>query len=228
MTPFSDNPWFRSLPPSEAEALLRASNPVRLAQGQSLFSQGDAFDGPVGAYFGLASGLVKLSIGYPTGKEVILAVIEPGNWFGAGPVLNRQVRGHSAIALQRCDVLAVSAAEFDALMDRADFAQAIARQMAERLRLAYASMGASASLGTRERIMRLLAVLARGGVTLSDNGRNSISASQDSLAAMLGLSRPTLNKELNALAALGLVTLRYGRIELNEALDPPNMGPPLR
>ena len=34
---------------------------------------------------------------------------------------------------------------------------------------------------------------------------------------MLGISRPTLNKELQALARRGLISLRYGEIELHEA-----------
>jgi CRP-like cAMP-binding protein len=144
---------------------------------------------------------VKLSIAYPNRKEVILTVIEQGNWFGAGPVLQRRPRAHTATAIKNCEVFVVSAPKFDDLMNRPGFAGALARQMAERLRLAYASMGATALLSTRE------------------DGRSTISTSQDVLAMMLGISRPTINKELHALAKLGLISVRYGRIELSEAFD---------
>jgi CRP-like cAMP-binding protein len=159
-----------------------------------------------------SAGLLKLSIAYPNRKEVILTILEPGNWFGAGPVLQRRPRGHSATALEDCEIFGVSAAKFDELMNRTGFARAVARQMAERLRLAYASMSATALLSLRERILRLLTVLSRGGLTLSEHGRSTICTSQESLAMMLGISRPTLNKELHALAELGP---RHGSIRAN-------------
>ncbi|WP_249123404.1 MULTISPECIES: Crp/Fnr family transcriptional regulator [unclassified Bradyrhizobium] len=217
MQAFADNPWFRSLAPADAEALLAASTPVTLAQGALLFCQDDPFDAPFGAFFGAVSGRIKLSILHPAGKEVILAVVEPGNWFGAGPVLDHRPRAHTATALSDVELRAVSAARFDELMHSNGFARAIARQVAQRLRMAYGTMGDSALLSTQERIMRRLRALAHGDMTLSADGRSTVSASQDTLAMMLGISRPTLNKELQALARRGLISLRYGEIELHEA-----------
>jgi CRP-like cAMP-binding protein len=83
-------------------------------------------------------------------------------------------------------------------------------------------MGATALLGTRERIVRLLAVLAYGGLTQSNTERKKVSTSQDTLAMMLGITRQTLNKELRTLTELGLITSRYGEIELNENFDAVN------
>ena len=219
MEPFAANPWFTSLPEADATALLENSCAMRLGTGETLFARGDPFDGRSGAYFGLVSGRVKLTLADNAGGEVILSIVEPGNWFGAGPTLDRQPRGHSAVAVSPCEIRAVSAANFHALMERNGFAQAIARQMAQRLRLAYQSMAATALLSTRERIMRLLTVLAYGGITLAEDKRNTVDASQETLALMLGISRPTLNKELHTLSKLGLVTVGYGRIYLNASFD---------
>jgi len=63
-------------------------------------------------------------------------------------------------------------------------------------------------------VARCLVMLAHGGITQAASGRLHISASQDTLAMMVGVSRPTLNKELQALARDGALTLRYGRIEI--------------
>lgn len=216
MQVFADNPWFRSLPRTEADALLAAATPIRLAQGAALFRQGDMFNGSSAgaAFFGLASGLLKLSILHPDGSEAILTLIEPGNWFGEVSVLDRLPRAHSAIALSDSALLAVSVEKFNALMQRSTFAQAIATMLAIRLRLAYGLMGDSALQSTRERVGRRLALLAHGDITQSASGRDSVSTSQENLAMMLGISRPTLNKELQALARLGAISLRYGRIEI--------------
>jgi len=216
MQVFSANPWFQSLPPQAADALLEAATTVSVAAGAFLFRQGDPVDAGANAFFGVASGVLKLSIFNAEGDEVILALVEPGNWFGGVSTLDQQPRGHCAIALEEAEVLAVSAERFEALMRDAAFAAAIARLVAMRLRLAYGSLASAALQGTRARVARRIAVLAHGDVSQSAEGRASINTSQDALAMMLGISRQTLSKELQALVKLGAIRLRYGHIEIQD------------
>ncbi|WP_296228626.1 hypothetical protein [Ralstonia sp. UBA689] len=61
--PFATTPWFQSLPPRVAEALLEAAVP---------------------------SGVLKLSIFNAEGDEAILTLVEPGNWFGGLSTLDLQ------------------------------------------------------------------------------------------------------------------------------------------
>nr|WP_311527069.1 Crp/Fnr family transcriptional regulator [uncultured Ralstonia sp.] len=213
---FSANPWFQSLPPRVADALLAAATPVSVAAGAFLFRQGDPMDAGSHAFFGVASGALKLSIFNAEGDEAILTLVEPGNWFGGVSTLDQRPRGHCAIALEDSEVLAVSVACFEALMRDAAFAGAIARLVATRLRLAYGSLASAALQGTRARVARRIASLAHGDVSLSAQGRASISTSQDALAMMLGISRQTLSKELQALVKLGAIRLRYGHIEIQD------------
>ncbi len=216
MQVFEHNPWFASLPPAEASALLDAGTPVRLAVGQPLFSQGADMQSALWSFCGVRRGLLKLSVLHAEGSEVILTVLEPGNWFGEGSMLDQQPRGHTAVALESSELLVVNAKSFAALMQRTAFAQAIARLLAGRLRLAYGLVGDSALCTTRERVARRLAMLAHGDVTQLVDGRTSITTSQNTLAMMLGISRPTLNRELQAIAKEGFIRLRYGRIEIND------------
>ena len=138
------------------------------------------------------------------------------NWFGGVSTLDQQPRGHCAIALEDAEVLAVSAERFEALMRDAAFAAAIARLVAMRLRLAYGSLASAALQGTRVRVARRIAMLAHGDVSQSAQGRATINTSQDALAMMLGISRQTLSKELQALVKLGAIRLRYGHIEIQD------------
>jgi CRP/FNR family transcriptional regulator, cyclic AMP receptor protein len=216
MQAFAENPWFGSLPKAEADALLRAGRPMKLGQGTFLYQQGDSFDEPFGAFFGVVKGLIKLSILHHDGNEAIIAVVEAGNWFGEVAILDPFPRAHTAVALEDSELLSVGADAFNALMSQNAFAQAIARLVAVRLRLAYGLMTDSALQSTRERVRRRLVLLAHGDVTQLRSGRSTITTSQDNLAMMLGISRPTLNKELQALAKLGAITLRYGRIEIRD------------
>ncbi|CAJ0809925.1 Crp/Fnr family transcriptional regulator [Ralstonia flaminis] len=216
MQVFSTNPWFQSLSQQAAEALLEATTTVPVAAGAFLFRQGDPVDPGANAFFGVASGALKLSIFNAEGDEVILTLVEPGNWFGGVSTLDQQPRGHCAVALEDAEVLAVSAARFEALMRDAAFAAAIARLVAMRLRLAYGSLASAALQGTRVRVARRIAMLAHGDVSQSAQGRATINTSQDALAMMLGISRQTLSKELQALVKLGAIRLRYGHIEIQD------------
>jgi CRP-like cAMP-binding protein len=54
----------------------------------------------------------------------------------------------------------------------------------------------------------------RGDATQSVQLRRTLMLPQEALAMMLGVTRQTLSKELNALARDGLISLSYGRIEL--------------
>lgn len=214
---FAANPWFASLPPELAQALLAQARPRSLARGERLFQQGDVVKGTAGAFFGLASGRIKMSILDAQGGEAILTVIEPGNWFGEVPVLENLPRALSAQAIDDSELLQLNAISFLALMEQASFAQAIARLLANRLRLVYEFVGIQALRTMRERIAARLLALARGDLTQAGQERTRLSTSQESLAMMLGISRPSLNKELQPLAAAGVIALRYGGIEILDA-----------
>ena len=215
MQAFSDNPWFRSLPEAQARALLDAAQPMKLGAGKVLYRQGDVLRPSVASFFGLARGSMKLSILNSDGKEGILTVIEPGNWIGEVALLdNTRRRAHNAIALEACELVAVSARAFEALMHDPAFARAVAKLVAARLRLAYEALAGQTLQSMRQRVARRLVMLAHGDITQSTRGRMHVSTSQDNLAMMLGVSRPTLSKELQALARTSLIALRYGQIEI--------------
>jgi len=80
--------------------------------------------------------------------------------------------------------------------------------------MAYEALAGQALQTTRERAARRLVMLSHGDITQSASGRMHIATSQDNLAMMLGVSRPTLSKELQSLAREGAIALRYGRIEI--------------
>jgi CRP/FNR family transcriptional regulator, cyclic AMP receptor protein len=67
---------------------------------------------------------------------------------------------------------------------------------------------------TRVRVARRLLLLARGDATQARETRPVVPVSQEALAMMLGVSRQTLSKELQALAQEGAVMLGYGRIAI--------------
>jgi len=207
------NPWFMSMPRAQRENLLGAAELIHLRRGAMVFRQGDPVIADAG-FFGLAAGSIKISSLRQDGREAILAVLEPGNWFGEITLIDGSPRTHDATALEALDLLAVSPQAFGQLMRDVAFAHAIAALLAARVRMLYGLAEDATLRSLRARVAHRLLVLARGDATQSLQVRQQVALPQEALAMMLGVTRQTLSKELNALAREGLVALRYGRIEL--------------
>ena len=208
------NPWFAGLPLPDRRALLAACERQRLAPGEMLFRQGDAVPAGSGAFYGVVSGGIKASSLREDGKEAILAVLEPGNWFGEISLLDGLPRTHDATAAGEAEVLVLPRAGFDRMMKRPAFALAVCRMLAARVRSLYGMVEDATLRSTRARVARRLLLLARGDATQARDPRPVVPVSQEALAMMLGVSRQTLSKELQAMARSGAIALGYGRIEI--------------
>ncbi|MET0310587.1 MAG: Crp/Fnr family transcriptional regulator [Burkholderiaceae bacterium] len=206
------NPWFAGLPAAVRGALVSGSELVRLRPGEMLFRQGDAADERGSGFYALLSGALKSSSLREDGREAILVVLEPGNWFGEISMLDGLPRTHDTTAMQECEVAVLPRAAFESLMQRPAFSQAVAQLMAARLRGLFALMEDATLRSLQSRVARRLLMLARGDATQAHDFRPSVQVSQEALAMMLGISRQTLSKELKVLAQAGAIALGYGVI----------------
>ncbi|WP_245253647.1 Crp/Fnr family transcriptional regulator [Paraburkholderia sp. LEh10] len=204
------NLWFSSLPPSAQEALIRRCETITLHAGEYLFRRGDLPNG----FFGLKSGKLKAFTLREDGKEAILAVLEPGNWFGQTSMASRHPRLRDVAALERSSLFVVRNQAFDELMKSQVFFRAIAELQSIHMNWLYRMVEDATLYSTRARIARRLLLLASGDVTMLSQSRPDVTVSQDTLAMMLGITRQTLSVELKAMAEKGAIALRYGRIEI--------------
>jgi CRP/FNR family transcriptional regulator, cyclic AMP receptor protein len=204
------NPWFCALPAAQQEALVARSELITLRPGEYLFRRGDM---PT-SFYGLHSGRLKAFTLREDGREAILAVVEPGNWFGQTSLTSRQPRPRDVVALECATLFALRSAGFDELMQDCTFARAIAELQSIHMNWLYRMVEDATLHSTRARIARRLLLLAAGDVTTSSPSRDEISLSQDTIAMMLGITRQTLSLELKTMAEEGAIALRYGRIEI--------------
>jgi len=207
------NTWFGALPPKVREAMVEQAALLRLQPGEMLFRQGD----PPSGLYALVSGALKISSLREDGREAILAVLEAGIWFGEISLIDKQPRTHDATALGPVQVLQLPLPAFDALMQQALFARAIAALLAGRVRVLYGIVEDAALRSTRARIARRLLLLAHGDAAGSGHARSRVPVSQEGLAMMLGISRQTLSKELRLLAGEAVIELGYGYIDVLSA-----------
>lgn len=208
---FCRNPWFAALPLQEQEALLERAEPMHLGRGAVLYRKGQE-----GAQFwGLLSGVVKISSVGVDGREGILALIEAGNWFNESTLLDGQPHPYDATVVEGdARLLVVGAEGFGQLMLRPVFAAAVARLLAQRLRAVFGLVEDAMLRSMRTRVARRLLALAHGDATMAAQARAHVLVSQDALAMMLGITRQTLSRELQRLVMDGVLVLGYGRIDI--------------
>lgn len=205
--------WFQGLQPGFQDRLLDAGVVKEVPAEGRLFSRGDA---PDGLYASL-SGSIRIGGLSEAGKEAVLAVVEPPQWFGEIAVFDGLPRTHDAIASSESVVLHVSSAALDAmLVEQPAWWRDLGLLVTSKLRLAFVVMEDMALLPLLPRVARRLVLMAEGYGEWSDRSSRVVKASQELLAAMVSSSRQSTNQALKELEARGLIKISYGEIQILE------------
>src|SRR4029079_6953069 len=78
-------------------------NTLRVPRKQVLFSQGDTTD----AVFYVQAGKVKLTVVSPQGKEAVIAILEPGSFFGEGCLAGQRVQLATATIVDEARIVRI-------------------------------------------------------------------------------------------------------------------------
>ncbi|MGH3648087.1 MAG: Crp/Fnr family transcriptional regulator [Micromonosporaceae bacterium] len=190
------------LGPRDLDALAASLRSRRLASGAVLFAAGT---GPAGVWI-IQSGHVELVVGSGR-RRAVVGILRPGDVDGDIPLLLKMPPPYTARALEPVDCLHLTADAFDRLLtERAPVARRWLTSVATRL--AHSQTRLLGLLGgtLTQQTARLLLDEA------DETGR--ISLSQQTLAAMLGAQRPSVNKVLRDLENRRLIELAYRSIRL--------------
>ncbi|WP_144152052.1 Crp/Fnr family transcriptional regulator [Paraburkholderia sp. BCC1885] len=202
--------WFRAAPETLRTQLLQLGRVERLQAGGRLFMRGDPDDG----LYCLLDGLVRISAASFAGKEALLAVIEPVNWFGEIALFDGLARTHDAYAERDSVLFHLARAELVALLERApQHWRWFGLLLTQKLRLAFDAIEEAALLPAAQRVARRLLLMA-GGYGEPGVLRRVLKVPQEDLAMMLALSRQTINQVLKQFEAQGALQLRYAEIEI--------------
>lgn len=202
--------WFRSAPAAMQAQLIQAGRVERLAAGERLFTRGDSDDG----LYCVLDGLVRIGAASSAGKEALLAVIEPVNWFGEIALFDNRPRTHDAYAERDSALFHVPRAALAALLERTpEYWHAFGLLLTQKLRLAFDAIEEAALLPAAQRVARRLLLMA-GGYGEPGAMRRVLKVPQEDLAMMLALSRQTINQVLKQFETQGALKLRYAEIEI--------------
>ncbi|WP_454873023.1 Crp/Fnr family transcriptional regulator [Paraburkholderia xenovorans] len=204
--------WFRSAPAAMRAQLLEAGRLERLAAGQRLFTLGDSDDG----LYCVLDGLVRIGAASSAGKEALLAVIEPVNWFGEIALFDNRPRTHDAYAERDSELFHVPRAALAALLERTPaYWHVFGLLLTQKLRLAFDAIEEAALLPAAQRVARRLLLMA-GGYGEPGALRRVLKVPQEDLAMMLALSRQTINQVLKQFETQGALKLGYAEIEITD------------
>jgi CRP/FNR family transcriptional regulator, cyclic AMP receptor protein len=203
--------WFKGLPDAFQDALVSISVLREVSDGEVLFARGEACNG----MFGVLEGKLRASGTDREGKEALLTIVEPPGWVGEIPLFDGLPRTHDLTAEGEGLVVHVPQGPLFVVLEKEPrYWRDMSLLLTAKLRLAFAGMEDTVLLPIAERLRRRLVLIAEGYGEWSDRSKRQVQVSQETLATMLSTSRQTVNQLLKALEAEGLVTLKYGRVEI--------------
>ena len=188
---------------------------IQYGRDEVIFTQGDASE----HVLYVQSGGVKLSVVSKTGKEAVVAMLGPGDFFGEGCLAGQPVRMGSATAITPSDILRVEKPEMVRLLHRqhAMSDRFIAHMLTRNIRIAEDLIDQLFN-SSEKRLARTLLLLARYGK--EDKPIRTVPrVSQETLAEIVGTTRSRVNFFLNKFKKLGFIEYDGERpIKVNKSL----------
>lgn len=185
----------------------------RYRRGEIIVEQGRKSD----ALFILLSGRARVITSDTRGREVILAVLEAGDYLGEMSLIDNEPHSATVRAEVQTDVLVLGRNEFaTCLPDNSSLSYAILRGLVARLRNADRQIESLALLDVYGRVARALLDMAE-----DDEGRRVIRSkvSRQDLAKVVGASREMVSRVMKDLEERGLIeTQENGWVVLTERL----------
>jgi len=180
---------------------------------ETVFAQGD----PAKNVMYIQEGGVKLTVVNETGKEAVVAILGPGDFFGEGCLAGQSVCMATATAIAPTTVLVIEKNEMiRVLHGEHEFSDRfIAYILARNLRVEEDLIDQLFN-SSEKRLARTLLLLARYGAA-GQPQKVLAKVSQEMLAEMIGSTRPRVNFFMNKFRKLGFIEYN-GQIHVNNSL----------
>jgi CRP-like cAMP-binding protein len=182
-------------------------------KNEVVFVQGEAAD----SVFYIQKGRVKLTVISEQGKEAVVAILEPGQFFGEGCLNGHPRRIATTTAMEDCVVTSISKTAMLAELHREPkLSELFMAYLLTRNSRIEEDLIDQLFNSSEKRLARLLLLLANFG----KEGRPQpilAKISQETLAEMIGTTRSRVSFFMNKFRKLGLISYN-GKIEVHNSL----------
>ena len=186
---------------------------LQFKKGQNVFVQGD----PADTVFYIQKGKIKLTVLSDHGKEAVVGMLGPGQFFGESCMNGHKLRISTTTAMENCVITAITkTAMIAALHDEPQFSEMFMAYLLTRNSRIEEDLIDQLFNSSERRLARLLLLLANFGKEGSPQPI-SPSISQETLAEMIGTTRSRVSFFMNKFRKLGLIDYN-GHIEVHNSL----------
>ena len=204
-------PLFSGLEEQELERLSRVAVRRRAGRGDQVVRSGESAD----ALLILLTGRAKVTNFDEEGREIIVAWLGPGEFFGEMGLIDGSARSASVVAVENCELLAIGKQEFQRCMqENFQVAQKLMQILVRRLREADRNIESLALLDVYGRVARLLLDLSE-----EEDGKRLVKKkiSKQDMARMIGASREMVSKVMRDLEIGGYIVTNGDQITITGA-----------
>ena len=186
---------------------------LKFQKGRNVFVQGDRAD----KVFFIQKGKIKLTVLSDHGKEAVIGMLGPGQFFGESCMNGHKLRISTTTAMENCIIVAITkAAMVAALHDEPRFSEMFMAYLLTRNSRIEEDLIDQLFNSSERRLARLLLLLANFG---KEGNPQPISPnmSQEILGEMIGTTRSRVSFFMNKFRKLGLIDYN-GHIEVHSSL----------
>jgi CRP/FNR family cyclic AMP-dependent transcriptional regulator len=205
-------PLFASFSEEPLRLLATVVTRRSVARGTMIMAAGD----PTDSLYIVLSGRLKVMMSDADGKEVILTIIGPGEFFGEMGLIDDAPRSASVVAIEPCELLAITRRDFKkCLAENFEMSMAVMRGLVRRLREADRKIGSLALLDVYGRVARLLLDMAE---TVDGQKMVTKRLPKQDIAKMIGASREMVSRVMKDLQMGGFIEMRGSTIVLRDTI----------
>ena len=184
----------------------------KFSKGQNVFAQGVA-----DAVFYIQKGKIKVTVVSDQGKEAVVGILEPGQFFGEGCLNGHPLRIATTRAMEDCTITRISkTAMITALESKPRFSQLFIAYLLARNSRIEEDLIDQLFNSSEKRLARLLLLLANFGKEASPQPIG-VNISQEMLVEMIGATRSRVSFFMNKFRKLGFISYN-GKIEVHSSL----------
>jgi CRP/FNR family transcriptional regulator, cyclic AMP receptor protein len=186
---------------------------LRFKKNQHIFEQGDAAD----SIYYIQTGKVKVTVVSDQGKEAVVGILEPSQFFGEGCLNGHPLRIATTTAMEECIITVIAKdAMIAALHNEQQFSELFVAYLLSRNSRIEEDLIDQLFNSSEKRLARLLLILANFGKEGSPQPI-SPNINQETLADMIGTTRPRVSFFMNKFRKLGLISYN-GKIEVHSSM----------